>query len=237
KRTSSGGDVWVCVDRLCGMSRELVVVCPASNEADPLHISAEFEIDNSSDSFGLGLRRKKKERGLAAPPFASSSLPSLLSPRAAVSPVTARITGTARGTSSSAGSVGVPTAAGVTTPAAAAAATPVAGEAEKKNNKPRPPKKRDNRRTGQAGRRSSEGSYNRRPTSPQREAAAAAATNGGVSGAGGRLSAFASTSAVPLSTIGGVGAATGAAGAGEGGKDSRDRACVRVTVTTEMSYK
>ncbi|CAN0558600.1 unnamed protein product, partial [Ectocarpus sp. 12 AP-2014] len=43
KRTSSGGDVWVCVDRLCGMSRELVVVCPASNEADPLHISAEFE--------------------------------------------------------------------------------------------------------------------------------------------------------------------------------------------------
>ncbi|CAM9965017.1 unnamed protein product [Ectocarpus sp. 6 AP-2014] len=251
ERTSSGGDVWVCVDRLCGMSRELVVVCPASNEADPLHISAEFEIDNSSDSFGLNLRRKR-EGGAALPSllppppaFSLSSLPSLLSPGAAVTPKTATTTGTASGNSSGEGSVGVPTAAGAATPAAApaapAAAIPVAGEAEQKNNKPRPPAHRYNG-TGQAHRRSSEGSYNGRPRSPQQEAAAAAAaaaTSGGVCGAGGRLSAFATASAVALSTRGGVGAAAGAAGAGagEGGKVSRDRACVRVTVTTEMSYK
>lgn len=48
KRTSSGGDVYTCVDRLCGR-RDLVVVCPASNEADPLHITAEFEPDQDHD--------------------------------------------------------------------------------------------------------------------------------------------------------------------------------------------
>ncbi|CAM9293342.1 unnamed protein product [Pylaiella littoralis] len=53
KRTSSGGDVWVCVDRLCGISRELVVVCPASNEADPLHIAADFELDTDPNTTGV----------------------------------------------------------------------------------------------------------------------------------------------------------------------------------------
>ena len=48
KRTSSGGDVWVCVDRLCGR-RDMVVVCPASQEADPLHVAVEFEPESESE--------------------------------------------------------------------------------------------------------------------------------------------------------------------------------------------
>lgn len=78
KRTSSGGDVWTCVDRLCGR-RDLVVVCPASHEADPLRLDVEFEFDPDQDanpSRVLNIERDVRS-SITAP---LSPTPSLLSP-------------------------------------------------------------------------------------------------------------------------------------------------------------
>ncbi len=41
KRTTTGGDTWTCIDKLCH-NRNLVVICPVSKDADALQISANF---------------------------------------------------------------------------------------------------------------------------------------------------------------------------------------------------
>lgn len=41
KRTTSGGDTWVCVESLC-RNEKLVVVCPSSEEAEALNINVAF---------------------------------------------------------------------------------------------------------------------------------------------------------------------------------------------------
>lgn len=71
KRTSSGGDVWVCVDRLCRARPGLAVVCPASNEADPLHIVAEFEQPEHDHQPQHQRQRQRQQQRKKQQPFSA----------------------------------------------------------------------------------------------------------------------------------------------------------------------
>lgn len=69
--------MWTCVDRLCGR-RDLVVVCPASHEADPLRLAVEFESDPDQDAIPsrvLNIERDVRS-SITAPLSPTPSLPS-----------------------------------------------------------------------------------------------------------------------------------------------------------------
>ncbi|CAN0119816.1 unnamed protein product, partial [Scytosiphon promiscuus] len=254
ERTSSGGDVWVCVDRLCGMSRDLVVVCPASNEADPLHISAEFDLENHSGSGS----------GSGGPPVGGGAAGGAADKRSLSPSVLPRL-----------GPVAHATAALPRVTCHASAAGTVAGGgagAPRRRSEPSPPPSSlssrapffphgaavidapDSRSPSRGGRarsdrRASDDSYENRPKTPPKgglaTAAPAAPASGGVMvgigvGTAGRASPFATATGVGDRTWrggmvpgGGYEALGGGGGVGGGG----GRGCVRVTVTTEMSHK